>query len=89
MQPASEDARRVDIVPIKNGLDFKEGLVRFWKTKTPDEAFAKLSDKDVSVTNESDKRNQLPKIKNLDKEVKEALKTRALSNVLAKLDLKA
>ena len=41
-------------------------LVESWATKTPHEAHAFLSRPDVTVTNQSDKKGQLPKIKALD-----------------------
>ena len=47
-------------------------LVRMWAQKTPTEAYTTLSKPDVSVTNQSDKETQLPKILELDKQVKDA-----------------
>ena len=44
-------------------------LIEMWATKTPLEAFTVLSRPDVSVTNQSDKDSQLPKIHEIDSQV--------------------
>ena len=49
-------------------------LVDNWSTKTPQQAFEFLSKPDVTVTNQSDKESQLPKIKELGETVKRAFK---------------
>ena len=41
-----------------------------WESKTPDEAFKLLAKDDVTVTNQSDKIEQLPKLKVLNVKVK-------------------
>ena len=45
---------------------YRKALVDTWATKTPQQAFDFLSKPDVTVTNQSDKQGQLPKIKALD-----------------------
>ena len=49
-------------------------LTDMWATKTPQQAFEILSKPDVSVTNESDKQMQLPKILAIDRRVVEMLR---------------
>ena len=60
---------RHHIVAIQNAAAqadmFTKMLIDQWATKTPQEAFDFLSKPDVTVTNQSDKENQLPKIKAL------------------------
>ena len=61
---------RHHIVPIQNAAAqaemFTKMLIDQWSGKTTDEAHDFLSKPDVTVTNQSDKDNQLPKIKLLD-----------------------
>ena len=61
---------RHHIVCIQNAAAqaelYTRALVDNWATKTPEEAFDFLSKPDVTVTNQSDKDGQLPKIKALD-----------------------
>jgi hypothetical protein len=61
---------RYHIVCIQNAAEQAElhtkMLVNTWANKTPQQAFDILSKPDVTVTNASDKLNQLPKIKALD-----------------------
>ena len=69
---------RYHIVCIQGAAEQAEAhtkmLVDTWATKTPQQAFDFLSKPDVTVTNESDKHNQLPKIKALNKTVQDAFK---------------
>ncbi len=51
---------------------FAKVLTDTWATKTPQQAFDFLSHPDVTVTNQSDKQGQLPKIKALDATVQGA-----------------
>ncbi|EOD33510.1 hypothetical protein EMIHUDRAFT_229658 [Emiliania huxleyi CCMP1516] len=61
---------RHHIVCIQNAAEQSElhekMLIQSWATKTPEQAHAFLSKPDVTVTNQSDKKGQLPKIKELD-----------------------
>ena len=51
---------------------YRKALTDQWATKTPQQAFDFLSKPDVTVTNQSDKEGQLPKIKALDATVRGA-----------------
>ena len=51
---------------------YTKALVDIWATKTPQQAFDILCKPDVTVTNQSDKRDQLPKIMALDVTVQDA-----------------
>jgi len=65
---------------------YRKALVDTWATKTPQQAFDFLSQPDVTVTNASDKRNQLPKIKALDATVQgafQAIEAQLLQRVAA------
>ena len=61
---------RYHIVCIQGAAEqaelYTKALVDTWATKTPQQAFDFLSKPDVTVTNQSDKEGQLPKIKALD-----------------------
>jgi hypothetical protein len=67
---------RYHIVCIQGAAEqaeqYKEALVDTWADKTPQQAFDFLSRPDVTVTNQSDKLKQLPKIKALDATVQGA-----------------
>jgi hypothetical protein len=67
---------RHHIVCIQNAADqselYTKALTDQWATKTPQQAFDFLSKPDVTVTNQSDKLNQLPKIRALDATVRGA-----------------
>ena len=66
----SSDKRCV-IEPMYNANKiFATYLRDMWAKKTPQQAFDFLSKPDVTVTNQSDKDNQLPKIQKLDETVK-------------------
>ena len=64
---------RHHIIPIQNAAEqpelHKQMLTQNWASKTPQQAFDFLSKPDVTVTNESDKEGQLPKIKKLNETV--------------------
>ena len=61
---ASEANRRCAIVCIHNANEYTRlGLIDMWSNKTPEEAHQILSRDDVSVTNQRDKEQQLPKIR--------------------------
>ena len=61
-----------------------KALVDSWADQTPEQAHSFLSKPDVTVTNENDKKGQLPKIKALDATVKGA--ARRLENSVATAD---
>ena len=67
---------RFDIICIQNAATnaahHVQGLINIWAAKTPQEAFEILSKPDITVTNQSDKDNQLPKIATLSYTVREA-----------------
>eukprot|EP00900_Chrysochromulina_parva_P027868 jgi/Chrpa1/9715/Chrysochromulina_OHIO_Genome00015480-RA len=67
---------RYHIVCIQNAAAqaqlYTKALTDQWANKTPQQAFDILSKPDVTVTNESDKHSQLPKIKALNKIVQDA-----------------
>ena len=67
---------RHHIVCIQNAVEqsalFEKALIDMWAAKTPQQAHAFLSKPDVTVTNQSDKEGQLPKIKALDATVQAA-----------------
>jgi len=69
---------RHHIVPIQNAAEqaelHKRMLIQSWADKTPQQAFEFLSKPDVTVTNQSDKDGQLPKIKSLGETVQSAFK---------------
>ena len=74
LAPASDRQQRFTIEPIVNGNSILgESLRSMWESKTPDEAFKLLAKDDVTVTNQSDKIEQLPKLKVLDVKVKEVM----------------
>lgn len=58
----------------------KEGLFAMWAQRTPAEAHAILASPDVSVTNQSDKEVQLPKLMTLDELVRKAFIARDGTN---------
>ena len=68
---------RHHIVPIQAAAQsgtFTNVLIDQWATKTPQQAFEFLSKPDVTVTNQSDKDGQLPKIASLGETVQSAFK---------------
>ena len=72
----STENARYHIVCIQGAAEqaelYTKALVDTWATKTPQQAFDFLSKPDVMVTNQSDKQDQLPKIKALDATVQGA-----------------
>lgn len=65
LRPATDEERRsrTEIVPIYNtNSNMVDGLLAMWSIKTPEQAHALLSMPDVTVTNQSDKDEQLPKV---------------------------
>lgn len=73
LRPATVAERRCEITPIYNTTqNMAEALTAIWATKSPAEAFATLAKPDVTVTNQSDKDGQLPKILTFDDRVREA-----------------
>ena len=73
LRPATVAERRCEITPIYNtNQNMAEALTEIWATKTPAQAFVTLAKPDVTVTNQSDKDGQLPKILTFDDRVREA-----------------
>ena len=74
IRPAPEAARRCTVRNIHNApIAFKDSLIEMWSAKSPQEAYDVLSQPDVTVTNQSDKEAQLPKIISINKLVKDTL----------------
>ena len=71
---AADDIRRWTLVCILGAKPQWEGdkLETMWRRAKADFALAELSRRDVTVTNQSDKDAQLPKIKKLDDQVRSA-----------------
>ena len=78
--PSVDDkSNRCTIVPIYNANTVIAGYLRtMWANKTPNEAYDILKQEDVTVTNQSDKDNQLPKIQKLAEEVRQVMRDQAL-----------
>ena len=71
LQAATSDNTRAVIVPIYNAAQgITSELQSLWADKTPTKAHELLSKPDVTVTNQSDKEAQLPKILKMNDEVK-------------------
>ena len=67
LRPARPEERRCTVVPIKGAnSSMAEGLRLMWSERTPQEAYDLLKESDVTVTNQSDKEMQLPKLLKLD-----------------------
>ena len=78
LEPAKASERRSTIMPILNGnSSLAESLVMMWGQRNPKQAHETLGKEDVTVTNQSDKDNQLPKILQLDARVRSVLGKRA------------
>ena len=78
LEPAKASERRSTIMPILNGnSSLAESLVMMWGQRNPKQAHETLGKEDVTVTNQSDKDNQLPKILELDARVRSVLGKRA------------
>ena len=73
LQPATRNKERVRIIPIYNTNEYNvKGLMALWASKTPAEAYGTLLKPDVTVTNASDKAEQLQKILQIDDRVRGA-----------------
>ena len=67
LQPAPERLRRCTIETLHTATSTtRDDLIRMWASRTPEEAYALLSQPDVQVTNQSDKTTQLEKVRGLD-----------------------
>jgi hypothetical protein len=76
VQAAPGEHRRCTILPLYNvDADQVESLRKMWAGRTPQQAFEMLSKPDVTVTNQSDKEAQLPKILKFNDFVRETLCT--------------
>ena len=76
LRAATGSERRWTIVPIYNANNsLARSLEEMWATRTPAEAYAVLSQPDVTVTNASDKVTQLAKLANLDQLVRAAFRS--------------
>ena len=74
LKPAAEGESRVTIETILNANSILGASLRsMWESKTPDEAHNILAQADVTVTNQSDKDKQLPKLAKLNERVKELM----------------
>ena len=72
LRSSSEGNRRCLIECIHNANEYtKLGLIDMWSNKTPDEAYHILKRDDVSVTNQKDKEEQLPKIQTFKESVQQ------------------
>ena len=75
LRPSAEADSRCTILPIYNTNDeLVRGIRALWSNKSPEDAFRTLAKPDVTVTNQADKDNQLPKIWQMDEMVKKAYK---------------
>ena len=85
----SGGAQRYEVMGVLNARDMSEQqlemIEKMWGTATPEEAHAKLSHKDVTVTNQGDKEFQLKKIKTLQLSVRLARAAVAAERELASL----
>ena len=74
LRPAAPEERRCTVVPIKGANSIMvESLLAMWSHREPEEAYNLLKDDDVTVTNQSDKEMQLPKILKLNEEVSQSM----------------
>ena len=74
LRSAEGSARRFSIVPIYGANEaFAKGLIDMWARRTPAEALEVLRQPDVTVTNPSDKLEQLGKLQQLDERVQAQL----------------
>ena len=78
LRPAVALEQRFTIVPIYNtNENLKAALVAMWAKTTPEKAYGALKQPDVTVTNQSDKDAQLPKILSFNDRVKDAFRRAA------------
>ena len=74
-----DSVKRCTVVPIYNANSIivrdiiPTALRTMWANKTPKHAYEILKQEDVTVTNQSDKAQQLPKIRTLDEDVRAVL----------------
>lgn len=75
LRPAGDsESQRCHITCIHAANDdAKRMLVNMWSHKSPPEALKLLASKDVSVTNESDKQQQLPKLRLVNDQVRSVM----------------
>lgn len=74
LTPAQFTESRCECIAIHNAtLDLGDFLRRMWQSRTPKEAHDVLSRDDVTVTNQADKDQQLPKLLQLQDEVQRQL----------------
>jgi hypothetical protein len=67
---------RATIVPLYNANPLlAETLESIWSQKKPQDAHTVLAEKDIAVTNQTDKELHLPKILNFDEQVKLAFQS--------------
>ena len=72
LRPAPESMRRCSIDYLHTATSTtRTDLINMWASRTPEEAHALLSQPDVQVTNQSDKVQQLEKVRGLDPRVRE------------------
>ena len=81
--PSMEDkSNRCTIVPVVNANSIIADYLRLmWANKTPEEAYDILKQPDVTVTNQSDKDDQLPKIQKLEEQVRKVMQDRAQAEI--------
>ena len=71
LRPATMQEQRFTIETIMNGNSIlAQSLCAMWANKIPEEAYEVLANADVTVTNQSDKDKQLPKLYALNDQVK-------------------
>ena len=71
LRSADASMRRYTVVTTYNANEaMSKGLVDMWANRTPAEAIEVLSKDDVTVTNLSDKHQQLGKLSSLDSRVR-------------------
>ena len=74
---AARDVQRCSFRGVLNGkaveAELQAALLKQWEGKSPEDAHEILSQEDVTVTNESDKSEQLPKLQRLNRLVKAAI----------------
>ena len=76
---ADDNGGRPQKLPIDSII--ADYLRLMWANKTPEEAYDILSKPDVTVTNQSDKDGQLPKIQKLAEQVRKVMQDRAQAEI--------
>ena len=75
VRPAAGESSRASFVVIHSAPEqFKEALRDMWQTRTPKEAAELLAKPDVTVTNQSDKEQQIAKLADIDAKAKQAFR---------------